>query len=59
MGLDVLREHGFNASTLVVVVIIDPTTNTLDDVPAAHATLEIFALENMYDPLVAMGRTDE
>jgi len=59
IGLDVLREHGFNASTLVVVAIIDPTTNPLDDAPAAHATVEIFALENMYDPLVAVGRTDE
>lgn len=57
-GLDVLGEHGFNASKLVVTAIVDPTTNPLDDTPAADASVEVFAVENMYDPLVAAGRTD-
>ncbi|RLE87311.1 MAG: hypothetical protein DRJ67_05065 [Thermoprotei archaeon] len=49
-GLDVLGEHGFNASTLVITAIVDPTTNPLDDVPAAHATVEVFALETSTTP---------
>jgi|GEM_PF-873675 len=58
-GLNVLREHGFNSSTLVIKAIIDITTNPLDDTPAVHAVVEVFALKNMYDPLVASGHTDE
>ncbi len=58
-GLDVLREHGFTVSTLAVTAIVDPTTKPLDDIPAAYASVEVFALENMYDPLVIAGRTDE
>ena len=58
-GLNVLREHGFNSSMLVITAIIDLTTNPLDDIPAGHAIVEIFALENRYDPLVATGYTDE
>ena len=58
-GLDVLKEHGFNVSTLVIIAIIDLTTSPLDNIPAARASVEIFALENLYDPLVANGSTNE
>jgi len=57
-NLNVLSEHGFNASTLSITAIIDLTTNPYDDVPASDATVEIYAPENLYDPLVATGKTD-
>ena len=52
-GLDVTREHGFNTSTLTIKAIIDVVTPPTEDTPAANAEVEIFALENLYDPLVA------
>lgn len=58
-GLNVLKEHGFNASVLVIKAIIDPTTNPLDDKLASHAEIQIFAKENLYDPLIATGITDK
>lgn len=57
-GLDVTREHGFNTTTLTIKAIIDVVTPPTEDTPAANAEVEIFALENLYDPLVAKGKTN-
>ena len=57
-GDNLLKEHGFNSSILTITVIIDPTANPLDDVPASNIKVDIFSLENLYDPLVASNFTD-
>ena len=54
-----LWARGFNPSTLVIKAIMDVTTSPLDYTPAVHAVVEVFALKNRYDPLVASGHTDE
>ena len=55
----VLSEHGFSTFNLTVVAILDMTNNPSDDKAAANADVEIFAMENSYDPLVAKGKTDK
>lgn len=57
-GLDVASEHGFNTTVLVIVAISDLTTKP-DEKPVEGATVEVFALENYYDPLVARGITNK
>ena len=54
-----LWARGFNSSTLVIKAIMDITTSPLDDTPAVHAVVEVFALKNRYDPLVVSGHTNE
>jgi hypothetical protein len=54
-----LSEHGFRPVNLTVIAILDMTSNLADDKPAADAEVEIFAMENLYDSLVAKGKTDK
>ena len=57
--LDATKEHGFNVSTLVIKAIIDPTSSSGDEEPAANAKVEIFSVLNSYDPLVAREYTND
>jgi len=58
-GTVVLAEHGFDAVNVTIVAIIDPTSNKSDDKQAENADIEIFALKNWYDHLIAKGKTGE
>lgn len=58
-GTSVLAEHGFDAVIITIVAIIDFASGNTNDKPAENADVEIFVLENWYDPLIAKGKTNE
>jgi hypothetical protein len=53
-----LEEHGFNSSNLTIIAIYDFAVQESDDKPADNINIEIFAIDNSYDPLVNKGVTD-